>query len=304
MQATEPLAELSGVYKRFGKQEVLSLIDLKLFSGQITGLLGPSGAGKTTIVNIIVGSYLPTAGTVRVLGETPPFKNARKQLGFMPQSEALYLDLTANQNLRFFGSLYGMSKSSLNQKIPEVLHLVRLGDEGRKLVADFSGGMKRRLSLAIALLHDPALLVLDEPTIGLDPKHRLELWRGFRERAASAAGLLITTHVMDEAAFCDRLLMVQDGRIIADDSPEKLIQATNTQTLEEAFLAFENQSPNLNQIVDQGPPGDKTAAGFSVVENQEYNADKTDPGFSAEESQNQLEESSSLESSREGGQDA
>jgi ABC-2 type transport system ATP-binding protein len=160
-------------------------------------------------------------------------------MGFMPQSEALYLDLTANENLRFFGSLNGMTKHQLNEAIPEVLQLVRLGDQGRKLVANFSGGMKRRLSLAIALIHNPELLVLDEPTVGLDPKHRVELWRGFRQRAANGTGILLTTHVMDEAAYCDRLLMIQDGRVIADGAPSDLVSATGATNLEEAFLIYE-----------------------------------------------------------------
>jgi len=237
-----PLVTLAKVRKRFGRQEVLSGVDLQLWPGQITGLLGPSGAGKTTIVNVIVGTYRPNSGQVWVLGEPAPLRQARRRLGYMPQSEALYLDLTANQNLRFFGALYGLTSAQLKVGIPAVLELVRLSDDGRKLVAKFSGGMKRRLSLAIALLANPALLVLDEPTIGLDPKHRRELWAAFRERADQGVGLLITTHVMDEAAYCDRLLMVQDGRIIAAGSPAELLAATGASDLDSAFMAYDSRA--------------------------------------------------------------
>jgi ABC-2 type transport system ATP-binding protein len=193
------------------------------------------------LVNLIVGSYAATSGTVIVLGEQAPLRTARQNLGFMPQSEALYQDLTANENLRFFGSLYGMSRRELTHAIPRVLKLVHLGDQGCKLVQAFSGGMKRRLSLALALLHAPRLLVLDEPTVGLDPKHRIELWRSFRELAAEGSALLITTHVMDEASLCNTIVMIQDGSKIAEGSPDELMKQTNTNTLEEAFLAFEQK---------------------------------------------------------------
>jgi len=237
----QTLVEMQDIQKRFGKQVVLRDIDLVLEPGIITGLLGPSGSGKTTIVNLIVGSITKTGGALSVLGQTKMSSSVSKEMGFMPQSEALYNDLTAKENLRFFGALYGLSKKQLDTEIPRVLNLVRLSDEGKKLVSAFSGGMKRRLSLAIALLHEPRLLVLDEPTIGLDPKHRRELWKSFRLLASSGAGLLITTHVMDEALECDQLIMLHDGRIIAQGSPQELITQTQTGSLEAAFLEFEDR---------------------------------------------------------------
>jgi len=203
-------------------------------------LLGPSGHGKTTLVNLIVGARVATAGEVTVLGEVAPPRKMKASIGYMPQSEALYEDLTASQNLRFFGALYQMSRSRLDQAIPRVLAAVSLGDElGRKTVAAFSGGMKRRLSLAIALLHSPRLLVLDEPTVGLDPVHRVRLWNYFRTLAEAGSTLLITTHVMDEAAGCDDLIMIHDGRVIARGAPADLVAQTGTGNLEEAFLKFE-----------------------------------------------------------------
>jgi ABC-2 type transport system ATP-binding protein len=182
--------------------------------------------------------YKANSGTVSLLGETYPLNEAGYELGYMPQDEALYDDLTADQNLRFFGSLYGMSKAAMDEAIPRVLTLARLGDTGRKLVTDFSGGMKRRLSLAIALLHNPKILVLDEPTVGLDPEHRILLWQGFRELANSGSCMLITTHVMDEAANCDEVVMLREGSIIASGSPDELIRNSGTENLESAFLSF------------------------------------------------------------------
>lgn len=259
------VAQLSGVFKRFGKQEVLNGVDLTIEKGRITGLLGPSGSGKTSIVNMLVGTYLPTKGEVTVLGEKSPFRHIRLQVGYMPQSEALYNDLTAHENLRFFGTLYGLSGRALDEKVTQLLTLVRLSDQGRKLVSKYSGGMKRRLSLAIALLHDPALLILDEPTVGLDPKQRIELWRAFRDRADAGTSLLITTHVMDEASSCDRIVMIQDGRVIADGSPDELIAQTQAATLESAFLAFEQKATAGSPEPPESPessesPGSSTSS--------------------------------------------
>lgn len=241
MCAQESLVSFKGVSKRFGKQPVLQDINLELRSGLITGLLGPSGCGKTTLVNLIVGSMVASSGKITVLGKPAPPRAVRPDMGFMPQSEALYHDLTAQENLRFFGALYGMSKKKLDAAIPRVLGLVHLDDQGKKVVSTFSGGMKRRLSLAIALLHEPRLLILDEPTVGLDPLHRVELWESFRGLTQAGATLLITTHVMDEAAGCDHIIMLHDGGIIAQGTAAKIIKDVQVDNLEEAFLTLEKR---------------------------------------------------------------
>jgi len=251
-QSAEPLVKLENVHKRFGKQEVLKGIDLELRAGLITGLLGPSGCGKTTLINLIVGSLVATSGKITVLGKPAPPRSVRSEMGFMPQSEALYNDLTAKENLRFFGALYGLSGKQLEVAIPKVLGQVHLEDQGKKVVSSFSGGMKRRLSLAIALLHSPRLLILDEPTIGLDPLHRIELWRSFNELAEGGVTMLITTHVMDEAALCDHIIMLHDGQIIAQGTADGIIAKAQATTLEEAFLLFENHEST--RALEAGTP--------------------------------------------------
>jgi len=236
----ESLVRLCDVHLSYGRTEVLHGIDMEVPAGLITGLLGPSGHGKTTLVNLVVGALAATSGQVWVLGEQAPPRKVKSSIGYMPQSDALYEDLNASQNLRFFGSLYGMSRKALDEAIPRVLDAVSLPvANDRKTVSAFSGGMKRRLSLAIALLHSPRLLVLDEPTVGLDPVHRVRLWKTFRELAESGSTLIITTHVMDEAANCDDILMLHEGRVIARGAPAELVASSGKATLEEAFLDFE-----------------------------------------------------------------
>lgn len=190
------------------------------------------------MVNLIMGILVPTSGSVRVLGEQAPYPTARKRIGFMPQDTALYEDVTAEENLRFFGTLNGMRKAELAPAIDDMLAFTRLEDDCRRLAGAFSGGMKRRLSLGVALLHRPDLLVLDEPTVGLDPEHRRRIWEHFRELAAGGATLLVTTHIMDEALQCDEVAMLRDGHLIAYDTPAALLERTGTANLEDAFLAL------------------------------------------------------------------
>ncbi len=245
-----PMIEFKDVVQSFGRKTpladerrvVLDHVDLAVPRGSILCLLGPSGCGKTTMVNLVMGVTVPVSGEVRVMGELAPYPAARPRIGFMPQDEALYDDVTAEENLRFFGTMNGLAGDALKRRIDEMLAFSRLEQDRRKLVGAFSGGMKRRLSLAVAMLHEPDLLVLDEPTVGLDPDHRRRIWERFDQLAAGGATLLVTTHVMDEAARCDSIAMLHGGRVIATGSPAAIMERTKTDNLEDAFLALEDDA--------------------------------------------------------------
>lgn len=247
MNAGTPAIAIDCVQFRYGRPGprrhdiplALKDISLSVAAGDILCLLGPSGCGKTTLVNLIMGVDVPTSGAVRVLGETAPFRTARARIGFMPQDDALYEDVTAEENLRFFAALYGVKGERLTRRMDELFAFVRLAGHRKKLVHDYSGGMKRRLSLAVALVHEPAVLVLDEPTVGLDPEHRLYIWNHLEALASQGCAIAVTTHVMDEAARCARIAMIREGRLIADASPADILARTGTRTLEDAFLALE-----------------------------------------------------------------
>lgn len=246
----EPMIEFEGVTQCFGRKTpladtrktVLDDLDFSVPSGQIICLLGPSGCGKTTMVNLVMGNLVPTQGRVSVMGELAPYPTARKRIGYMPQEDALYDDITAMDNLRFFGALAGVRQKELAARAQEMLAFARLEDDAGKLVSAFSGGMKRRLSLGIALLHNPDLLVLDEPTVGLDPDHRRRIWDEFDALTSQGKTLLVTTHVMDEAARCSRIAMLHAGHIIAAGSPAEILEETHSSCLEDAFLALEGQA--------------------------------------------------------------
>lgn len=226
------------IVQGFGHEEVLHGLSLEVEPGEILGLLGPSGAGKTTFVNVLAGVATPRSGSVFAFGQEMPRLGLMRRMGYMAQSDALYLDLTAHENLEFFGTIYGLRTPTLSPAISRALAFARLEVDARKLVRDYSGGMRRRLSLATALLHEPELLILDEPTIGLDPLHRVDIWNSFRMIASEGRTLIVTTHVMDEAERCDRLVMIRDGAFIAEGSPSELCERTGSRTLEDAFLHF------------------------------------------------------------------
>lgn len=238
MREEETVIQVSEVAKTFGSRAVLDGISLNIPRAEIFGLLGPSGAGKTTLVKIMTGIDVADKGEVWVLGEQIPKLQMLKQMGYMAQSDALYAELTAKENLEFFASLFGLKGAERKKRIEEVMTLVHLQDDLNKRIEHYSGGMKRRLSLAIALLHNPQLLILDEPTVGIDPVLRKSIWEELSRLSKEGTTIIVTTHVMDEAYKCHRLGMLRDGQLIAVGTPEELMNQSGTDSIEEAFLFY------------------------------------------------------------------
>ncbi len=216
-----------------GRKEVLHGIGTSIATGGVTGLLGPSGSGKTTLMRAIVGVQKVRSGTVTVLGRPAGSADLRPRVGYLTQAPSVYADLTVRENVRYFASLYkGVTRADADQSIADV----GLSDAAEQLVSSLSGGQFSRASLACALVGKPDVLVLDEPTVGLDPVLREELWKKFRELSAAGTTLLVSSHVMDEAGRCDRLILIREGRIIADDTVDAVRRAADTDDLDEAFL--------------------------------------------------------------------
>jgi ABC-2 type transport system ATP-binding protein len=216
-----------------GKRRVLPGLSCSIPRGSVTGLLGPSGSGKTTLMRAIVGVQLVESGRVTVLGKPAGSASLRHKIGYLTQAPSVYADLTVRENARYFASLYkGVSAADADAVVVNV----GLGDEAGQLVNDLSGGQRARASLACALVGRPEVIILDEPTVGQDPVLRDDLWRQFRAMAAQGATVLVSSHVMDEAGRCDRLLLIREGELIADDTPNAVRQAAGTQDLDEAFL--------------------------------------------------------------------
>lgn len=232
------ILQIRGASKSFGKKTVLNNINLTVSEADIFGLLGPSGAGKSTLVRMIAGIDRAGRGEVILLGERMPKLEMMKKIGYMAQSDALYNELTAKENMEFFGMLYGLKGKRMKQRIERTAELVNLEDHLNKPVSKYSGGMKRRLSLAIALLHEPKVLILDEPTVGIDPVLRQSIWAELDRLSLNGTTIVVTTHVMDEATRCHRLGMIREGQLIATGTPEDLLKETDTNTIEEAFLAY------------------------------------------------------------------
>lgn len=226
-----------GVSKNYGKKTILNEINLDIQSGQIYGLIGPSGAGKTTLVKMLVGMETADTGTVHVLDEKMPNLKLLQEIGYMAQSDALYSELSGEENLEFFGSLFKLGKRERKERIAYTAQLVNLTEELKKRVSAYSGGMKRRLSLAIALIQNPRVLILDEPTVGIDPELRLSIWNELlRLKNEEGKTIIVTTHVMDEAGRCDFLAMVREGRILTTGSPTELMEHYGVGSLEDVFL--------------------------------------------------------------------
>lgn len=227
----------------FGKQRVLRSVGLELRQGEILGILGPSGSGKTTLIRCILGMCRTDAGQVHVLGRHIPNLDVMDSIGYMAQADSLYDDLTGLDNLVFFAMLSGMKRGEAKQKAVELFELVGMQADRTKRVVHYSGGMKRRLSLMAALIADPEVLILDEPTVGIDPVLREVFWDEFHRRKALGHAVVVTTHVMDEAGRCDRLMLLREGVVIACDTPDNLQAKTGLKNIEEVFLHYSRTTP-------------------------------------------------------------
>ncbi len=215
-----------------GGRDVIADLSIEIRRGEITGLLGPSGCGKTTLMRSIIGVQRVAGGTVQVLGEPAGSASLRRRVAYVTQAPSVYADLTVDENLMFFAVVMGADAAARTR----ALVTVGLDTAGDQVVGRLSSGQHSRVSLSVALLSDPDVLVLDEPTVGLDPVLRKQLWDTFAELAEKGATIIVSSHVMDEAERCDRLLLMRDGALIADDSPSALLASTDTADIESAFL--------------------------------------------------------------------
>ncbi|MFC9325473.1 ABC transporter ATP-binding protein [Kitasatospora sp. NPDC057015] len=229
-----PAIRVTGLTVLRGGRPVLRDLGLEVARGSVTGLLGPSGCGKTTLLRSIVGVQKTAAGHVEVLGEPAGGAGLRHRVGYVTQAPSVYGDLTVAENLRYFATVLGAPKDDPKRVVTEV----GLTGHEHDLAARLSGGQRARVSLAAALLGRPELLILDEPTVGLDPVLRQDLWRLFRDLADTGRTLLVSSHVMDEAARCDRLLLMREGRLLADDTPAELLRRTGAADVDSAFLTL------------------------------------------------------------------
>jgi ABC-2 type transport system ATP-binding protein len=223
--------DVENVSKSFGTVKALDGVTLRVKQGEIYGLLGPNGAGKTTLIRSIVGLIVPTGGTVTVLGRRMPNVDVLRRVGYMTQQAALYPGLSVEENVQFFAAINGAEGG-----VDDALELVELDNRRKSVVATLSGGMRQRCSLACALVHKPQLLLLDEPTVGVDPQLRVQFWEEFRRMAAAGTTIIVSSHVMDEAERCQRLGLVQYGKMLAEGTPAEVRAQAGTANLEEAFL--------------------------------------------------------------------
>lgn len=239
-QAVDPSIRAIGLVKSFGPIRAVDHVSFELAPGRIYGLLGPNGSGKTTLIRLLTGLGRPDAGSAEVLGTRMPSRPLLGRIGYMTQSDGIYPALTVAENVGFFGSVYGVRSDAALERALEV---VALADRARAIASTLSGGQRRRLSLACALVHDPDVLFLDEPTVGVDPLLRVEFWSHFRRLADHGRTIVVSSHVMDEADRCDELLFIRAGRVIARGSGAELRATAGTDDLERAFLRFSGEIP-------------------------------------------------------------
>lgn len=251
------LIDIKEVSKWYGKEvRALNNVNFRIESGSIFGLLGPNGAGKTTLIKILAGLITDFTGKININDISLPSRKIADMLGYMPQNYALYMELSVKENLDFFGGIYGMKNKSIRKKqIDKLLNILGLESKRDTVLNHLSGGMKQRVSLGCALVHNPKILLLDEPTIGLDPKLRLEFWNYFKELAESGSTILITTHVFDEAKYCSNLAFIKNGNLIAKGTKEEILKETGKEEVEQAYLYYMNHNvdySNNNNDIKQG----------------------------------------------------
>ncbi|MGZ4934539.1 MAG: ABC transporter ATP-binding protein [Halobacteriota archaeon] len=230
--------ETVGLGKRFGDVRAVENFTLRVKKGEVFGLLGPNGAGKTTLIKMLCSLLKPTAGEAYVLGKRVPNPDIAPLIGYMPQELALYTNVSVHENVAFYGAVFSLTKDQVETRERELLRLINLEDQRNTIVQNLSGGTQRRVSLACALLHEPPLLFLDEPTVGVDPQLRESFWRYFEGLKEGGTTVLITTHYMDEARRCDRVGFMHRGKLIAEGLPRALLDLTHTDSLDDAFLAL------------------------------------------------------------------
>ncbi|MGZ7209816.1 MAG: ABC transporter ATP-binding protein [Methanobacterium sp.] len=235
----------SSLTREFGEFRAINELNLKVKSGEIYGLLGPNGAGKTTAIKILCGLLTPSSGDAYVLGNDVSDKKIASRIGYMPQETALYVGLTVHQNMKFYGNLFGMDDALIEEAESQLLDFVDLKIWRNELVENLSGGMKHRASLACTLMHEPELLFLDEPTVGVDPELRISFWEYFNNLKNDGTTILITTHYMDEARRCDRVGFMNHGELIAEGTPSEILAESGTDSLEDAFLKFSRREINI-----------------------------------------------------------
>jgi ABC-2 type transport system ATP-binding protein len=230
--------QTKGLVKTFGGLRAVDGLDLEIRRGQLYGLLGPNGCGKTTTIRMALGLLTITEGWVEVLGVRMPDKELMSRIGYMPQETAVYRELTVHDNLELFGHMYEVPLDKMDRRERELLKLVALTDWRDSMAGDLSGGMMHRLSLACAMMHNPEVMFLDEPTVGVDPELRDNLWHHFQDLCKQGKTIILTTHYIEESRHCDLVGLMRDGRIIVQDAPKSLMQRAGTETLEDAFLYF------------------------------------------------------------------
>ena len=235
----QTIIDLQHLAKKFGDQTVLKDINLTVKPGEIVGLIGPSGAGKSTVIKVTLGMEVASGGSATVFDTTMPNRELLGRIGYMAQTDALYDTLSGMENLKFFGLMKGIAKADMKQEVMHAAEVVDLTADLNKRVSGYSGGMMRRLSLAIALLGNPELLILDEPTVGIDPALRRQIWSELGRIRDEGRSILITTHVMDEAELVDRVALLLGGEVMAFDTPTTLKQQYGVTTIEDVFLKAE-----------------------------------------------------------------